>query len=212
MAELRTIDYSDIPDEAILEIEALFGHDREDEEGNLLLLISADEANFSAEVIDKIISLAESSSVSGPENNSCALRADIVSEVFMSGARHDQIRVEIFLRLESNIAFHLFGVQDTHYHSLTIVGLHAYPGERYNDLVSHMKIFHLQDIFRKNIEVLVSGSAPIDYARIQDAFDKVINSMPELASQRDCSFIAAHVHEEVPSDEKKTRSFVSRMP
>lgn len=212
MTELRTIDYSDIPDEAILEIEALFGHDREDEEGDFLSLIAEDEANFSARVIDKIISFAEASSASGPENDPCALRADIVSEVFMSGAKHDQMRVEIFLRLESNIAFHLFGVQNTYYCNLAIVGLHAYPGERYNDLVSHMKIFHLQDIFRKNIEVLVSGSAPIDYARIQDAFEKVINGMPDLASQRDCSFIAAHVHEEVPSDEKKTRSFVSRRP
>ena len=206
MTELRSIDYPDIPEVAIRELEAFFDHD--DEDKNFLSLIAEEEANFPARMLDKILALADEGADSGP----CNPRADVIGEVFMNGSRHEQSRVEIFLRLESNIAFHLFGIHDMHYSTLEIGGLNAYPGEQYDDLVKHMKAWNLQDILRKNVNMLMSGSAPIDYARIQDVFDKVVTGRPELASQRDCSFIAAHVHEEVPSDEKKTRSFVSRRP
>lgn len=214
MAELRSIDYPDIPEAAMRELEALFDHNRENKD--LLSLIAEEEASFPARVLEKIHALAEEGSGSvadsGSGGGSCAPRADVICEVFMNGSRHEQFRVEMFLRLESNIAFHLFGIQDMHYSTVTIGGLNAYPGERYDDLVKHLKAWELQDILRKNLKMLMSGSAPIDYAQIQAAFDKVITGMPELASQRDCSFIASQLHEESPSDEKKIRSFVSRKP
>ena len=187
MTELRSIDYPDIPEVAIRELEAFFDHD--DEDKNFLSLIAEEVANFPARVLDKIHALAEEGAGSG----SCNPRADVICEVFMNGSRHEEFRVDIFLRLESNIAFHLFGIHDTYYSALAIGGLNAYPGEQYDDLVKHLKAREFQDILRKNVKMLMSGSAPIDYARIQDVFEKVINGMPELASQRDCSALSAHL-------------------
>jgi len=206
MTELRSIDYPDIPEVAIRELEAFFDHD--DEDKNFLSLIAEEEANFPARVLDKIHALAEEGAGSG----SCNPRADVICEVFMNGSRHEQFRVEIFLRLESNIAFHLFGIQDTHYRTVAIGGLNAYPGDRYDDLVKHVKAWELQDIILKNVKMLMSGSAPIDYECIQDVFDKVITGMPVLASQRDCSILSSRLREETSSEIKPTKSFVARKP
>lgn len=210
MTELRSIDYPDIPEAAIRELEALFEHDREHQEKDFLLLIADNEASFPAQILDKIHALAEASFSSGADCEVLNPRADVICEVFMNGSLHEQFRVEIFLRLGSNIAFHLSGIQDTHYRIVAISGLNAYPGEQYDDLVKHLKAWGLQDILRKNIKMLMSGSAPIDYARIQDVFDKVITGMPELASQRDCSALSAKLGEDQVGGDIRARARVRK--
>ncbi len=77
MTELRSIDYPDIPEVAIRELEAFFDHD--DEDKNFLSLIAEEVANFPARVLDKIHALAEE----GAGRGSCNPRADVICEVFI---------------------------------------------------------------------------------------------------------------------------------
>lgn len=202
MTEFRSIDYPDIPEPAVCELEALLGHD--DPENSIFALIAENEATFPASVLDRVTSLQ----TPRPDG----MRVDILSEIFMDGAQHEQGRCEIFLRLESGVAFHLFCVQDWHYNAIALLGLNAYAGDQYDALVRHMKQLHLEDLLQKNLKMLMQGSAPLDYARIEGAFGRAIERIPELASQRDCDKIIDQLDVEKLSSAPAIRPAFSRRP